>query len=112
MFEPTRRPTTSMALGAEWPRLAMVQTLTYCVIRRSGWSTTGPGSSPTPCSAEPRISRHAGQLQPCMSIADTGAQRPGQASISFPVWDTCRIRVPDKTYLPLVAFLKEGISAR
>jgi pimeloyl-ACP methyl ester carboxylesterase len=116
VFETYAKVRYSWTLGAEWPRLAMVQTLIGQVMYLDpvvyDWARI---KSPTLVfgGAEDFLAGTPANFQARMKyIADTVPNGLARLHLVPGLGHVPHLESPDKTYPPLVAFLKEGISAR
>ena len=112
-FEAFTRVRYSWTLGAEWPRLAMVQTLTSNVISQDpvvyDWAHI---QSPTLAfgGAEDVLPGSAKLFQERMKfIVDTIPNGKARLQLLPGLGHVPHLESPEKTLPPLVAFLKEGV---
>ena len=112
-FEAFTRVRYSWTLGAEWPRLAMVQTLTSNVIAQDpvvyDWAHI---QSPTLAfgGAEDVLPGSAKLFQERMKfIVDTIPNAKARLQLLPGLGHVPHLESPEKTLPPLVAFLKEGV---
>jgi len=115
VFETYARVRYSWTLGAEWPRLAMVQTLISQVQYLDpvvyDWAHI---KSPTLVfgGAEDFLAGTPANFQARMkSIADTVPNGRAKLLLLSGLGHVPHLESPEKTYPPLVAFLKEGLTA-
>ena len=112
-FESYARIRYAWTLGADWPRLAMVQTLTTQVIYADAvvddWAHI---KAPTLVfgGAEDVLPGSAKLFQERMKfVADTIPNGNGHLLLIPGIGHVPHLEAPEKTYPPLVAFLKEGL---
>jgi len=115
-FEAYAKIRYSWTLGAEWPRLAMVQALigqvTYLDPVVHDWAHI---KAPTLVfgGAEDSLAGTAKNFQDRMKvIADTIPGGKGRLHLIPGLGHVPHLEAPDKTYPPLLAFLKEGLAAQ
>src|SRR5262245_60935727 len=115
-FETYARVRYSWTLGAEWPRLAMVQTLlgqvTYLDPVVHDWAHI---KAPTLVfgGAEDSLAGTAKNFQDRMKfVADTIPGGKARLLLIPGLGHVPHMEAPDKTYPPLLAFLKEGLAAQ
>src|SRR5262245_47015334 len=115
-FEQYARIRYSWTLGAEWPRLAMVQTLlgqmTYLDPGVHDWAHL---KAPTLAfgGAEDSLAGTAKNFQDRMKfIVDTIPNGKGRLLLIPGLGHVPHLEAPEKTYPPLLAFLKEGLSTQ
>jgi pimeloyl-ACP methyl ester carboxylesterase len=115
-FEAYARIRYSWTLGADWPRLAMVQTLLgqlqYLDPVVSDWAHI---KSPTLMfgGAEDSLPGSAAVFKERMKfVADTIPNGNGRLHLIPGLGHVPHMEAPDQTYPPLVAFLKEGLAGR
>jgi pimeloyl-ACP methyl ester carboxylesterase len=115
-FETYARIRYSWTLGAEWPRLAMVQTLLgqvqYLDPVVSDWAHI---RAPTLVfgGAEDSLPGSAKVFQERMKfIADTIPNSKARLLLLPGLGHVPHMEAPDKTYPPLLAFLKEGLATQ
>ena len=115
IFETYARVRYSWTLGAEWPRLAMVQTLISQVQYLDpvvyDWAQI---KSPTLVfgGAEDFLAGTPANFQARMKyIADTVPNGRAKLHLIPGLGHVPHLESPEKTYPPLVAFLKEGLTA-
>jgi len=115
-FETYARIRYSWTLGAEWPRLAMVQTLVGQMIGQDpvidDWAHI---KAPTLVfgGAEDSLAGTAAVFQERMKfIADTIPNGKARLLLLPGLGHVPHMEAPDKTYPPLLAFLKEGLSGQ
>jgi pimeloyl-ACP methyl ester carboxylesterase len=115
-FETYAKVRYSWTLGAEWPRLAMVQTLlgqvTYLDPVVHDWSHI---KAPTLVfgGAEDSLAGTAKNFQDRMKfVADTIPGGKGRLHLIPGLGHVPHLEAPEKTYPPLLAFLKEGLAAQ
>jgi pimeloyl-ACP methyl ester carboxylesterase len=112
-FESYARIRYAWTLGADWPRLAMVQTL----IGQVGYLDPVVGDwahikAPTLAfgGAEDVLPGSAAVFQARMKhIADTIPNGNGRLHLIAGLGHVPHMEAPEKTYPPLVAFLREGL---
>jgi len=115
-FESYARVRYAWTLSADWPRLAMVQTLIGDMLYREqvidDWAHI---KAPTLAfgGAEDRLAGTAEVFQTRMKyIADTIPNGNGKLLLLPGLGHVPHMEAPDKFYPPLVKFLKEGIAAK
>src|SRR5262245_13612815 len=115
-FETYAKVRYSWTLGAEWPRLAMVQTLlgqvTYLDPVVHDWAHI---KAPTLVfgGAEDSLAGTAKNFQDRMKfVADTIPGGKARLLLIPGLGHVPHMEAPDKTYPPLLAFLKEGLAAQ
>ena len=115
-FEKYARIRYAWTLGADWPRLAMVQTLTGSLISGDpvvyDWAHI---QAPTLAfgGAEDVLPGSAKLFQERMKVlADTIPNGKGKLHLITGLGHVPHLEAPEKTIPPLVAFLKEGVTAR
>jgi pimeloyl-ACP methyl ester carboxylesterase len=115
-FEHYTRIRYAWTLGADWPRLAMVQTLIgqmlYADQVVDDWAHI---KAPTLAfgGAEDVLPGSAALFKERMKfIADTIPNGNGRLLLLPGLGHVPHLEAPDKTFPPLVAFLKEGLAAR
>ncbi len=115
-FESYAKIRYSWTLGAEWPRLAMVQALigqvTYLDPVVHDWAHI---KAPTLVfgGAEDSLAGTAKNFQDRMKfIADTIPGGKGRLHLIPGLGHVPHMEAPDKTYPPLLAFLKEGLATQ
>lgn len=115
-FERWARVRYSWTLGADWPRYAMVQSLisqiTYLDPVVNDWAHI---QAPTLAfgGAEDSLAGTAATFQARMKhIADTVPNGKGRLLLLPGLGHVPHLEDPGRTYPPLLAFLKEGVSAR
>lgn len=115
-FETYTRIRYAWTLSADWPRLAMVQTLinqvNYADPVVSDWAHI---KAPTLVfgGAEDMLPGSAAVFQERMKfIADTIPNGNGKLQLLPGLGHVPHMEAPEKTFPPLVAFLKEGLTAR
>jgi pimeloyl-ACP methyl ester carboxylesterase len=112
-FENYARVRYSWTLGAEWPRLAMVQTLLGQVIYLDPVIDDWPHiKAPTLAfgGAEDSLPGSAAVFQARMKfVAETIPNGRGRLHLIPGVGHVPHMEAPEKTYPPLLAFLKEGL---
>jgi pimeloyl-ACP methyl ester carboxylesterase len=115
-FESYARVRYAWTLGADWPRLAMTQTLLGQVLYLdpvvADWSHI---KSPTLVfgGAEDVLPGSAALFKERMKfVAETIPNRNGRLHLIPDIGHVPHLESPEKTYPPLVAFLKEGISPK
>ena len=115
-FEAYARVRYAWTLGADWPRLAMVQTLTgqnlYLDSVVADWSHI---KAPTLVfgGAEDVLPGSAALFKERMKfVADTIPNGNGRLHLIPNIGHVPHLEAPEKTYPPLIAFLKEGLAAR
>jgi pimeloyl-ACP methyl ester carboxylesterase len=115
-FEAYAKIRYSWTLGAEWPRLAMVQTLlgqvTYLDPVVHDWAHI---QAPTLVfgGAEDSLAGTVKNFQDRMKfVADTIPGGKGRLHLIPGLGHVPHLEAPDKTYPPLLAFLKEGLAAQ
>jgi pimeloyl-ACP methyl ester carboxylesterase len=112
-FETYARIRYAWTLGADWPRLAMVQTLTTQVIYADAvvddWAHI---KAPTLVfgGAEDVLPGSAALFQQRMKfVADTIPNGNGHLQLIPGIGHVPHLEAPEKTYPPLIAFLREGL---
>jgi pimeloyl-ACP methyl ester carboxylesterase len=115
-FEKYARVRYSWTLGAEWPRLAMVQTLIgqmlYADPVVNDWAHI---KAPTLLfgGAEDSLPGSADVFKTRMKfVADTIPNGNGHLQLIPGLGHVPHMEAPDKTYPPLIAFLREGVTDR
>ncbi|HZP47729.1 MAG TPA: alpha/beta hydrolase [Vicinamibacterales bacterium] len=115
-FESYARIRYAWTLSADWPRLAMIQTLIGDMLYREqvidDWAHI---KAPTLAfgGAEDMLAGSAKVFQDRMKyIADTIPNGNGRLLLLPGLGHVPHMEAPDRTYPPLVAFLKEGLAAR
>ncbi len=115
-FESYARIRYALTLSADWPRLAMIQTLIGDMLYREqvidDWAHI---KAPTLAfgGAEDMLAGSAKVFQDRMKyIADTIPNGNGRLLLLPGLGHVPHMEAPDRTYPPLVAFLKEGLAAR
>src|SRR5262245_54706975 len=115
-FETYARIRYSWTLGADWPRLAMVQTLVGQMIGADPVVQDWPHiKAPTLVfgGAEDSLPGSAKVFQERMKIlADTIPNGKGRLLLLPGLGHVPHMEAPDRTLPPLVAFLKEGLAAQ
>ena len=113
-FENFARIRYSWTLGADWPRLAMIQTLIGQMLATDPVIQDWPHiKAPTLVfgGAEDSLARTAKTFQDRMKfIADTIPNGKARLLLLPGLGHVPHMEAPDKTYPPLLAFLKEGLS--
>jgi pimeloyl-ACP methyl ester carboxylesterase len=113
-FETYARIRYSWTLGAEWPRLAMVQTLVGQMLATDPVVQDWPHiKAPTLVfgGAEDSLPGSAKVFQERMKVlADTIPNGKGRLLLLPGLGHVPHMEAPDKTLPPLVAFLKEGLT--
>jgi pimeloyl-ACP methyl ester carboxylesterase len=115
-FESYARVRYAWTLGADWPRLAMVQTLLTQMLSLdpvvSDWAHI---SAPTLVfgGAEDVLPGSAAIFQERMKfVADTIPDGRGRLLLVAGLGHVPHLEAPEKTYAPLIAFLREGLASR
>ena len=115
-FERYARIRYAWTLGAEWPRLAMVQTLIFQVIANDPVVYDWPRiKAPTLVfgGADDMLPGTAAEFQARMKyIADTIPDGKARLELLPGLGHVPHLEAPDRVYPPLVAFLKEGVAHR
>ncbi len=115
-FETYTRIRYSWTLGADWPRLAMVQTLINQVGYLDPVVNDWPHiQAPTLVfgGAEDSLPGSAAVFQERMKfVAESIPNGKGRLHLIPGLGHVPHLEAPEKTYPPLVAFLKEGLSGR
>jgi pimeloyl-ACP methyl ester carboxylesterase len=115
-FESYARIRYAWTLGADWPRLAMVQTILQQTLFldpvTSDWAHI---KAPTLAfgGADDMLPGSAKLFQDRMKfVADTIPDRNGRVLLIAGLGHVPHLEAPEKTYPPLIAFLKEGLRAQ
>lgn len=115
-FERYARIRYAWTLGAEWPRLAMVQTVIFQVIANDPVVYDWPRiKAPTLVfgGADDMLPGTAAEFQTRMKyMADTIPGGKARLLLLPGLGHVPHLEAPDRVYPPLVAFLKEGVAHR
>jgi pimeloyl-ACP methyl ester carboxylesterase len=115
-FEQYARIRYSWTLGADWPRLAMIQTLIGQMLYDdqvvNDWAhikapTLAFGGAQDMLAGSPSVFQ-----QRMKFISETIPNGNGRLLLLPGLGHVPHLEAPDKTYPPLIAFLKEGLTAR